>query len=150
MGLVNAEPRWLSELVVWGPVPRIAATKVGVVATWTRSFQGEAGELVSLLELVRRKIGMSINGGIEIKSHCPYFHKVGEYIFALCPHSRSYLIKGIITDRGSQHSHMQNPCWPPPYGVLRCGRWSTASKKQYKDQLVADNSSENVEESKSS
>ena len=61
----------------------MAATKVEVLASWTSSFQGEAGELVLYLELARRKIVMDIEGHIQMKSHCPYFHKVGEYIFGL-------------------------------------------------------------------
>lgn len=61
----------------------MAATKVEVLAAWTSSFQGEAEEFILLLELARRRIRTDINCGIEMKSHCPYFHKADEYIFGL-------------------------------------------------------------------
>lgn len=65
MGLVHAEPHWLSELGGLRACASMAATKVGVLVAWISSFQGEAGELVLLLELARRRLEWILMGGTD-------------------------------------------------------------------------------------
>lgn len=83
----------------------MTATEVGVLAAWTSSFEGEAGELVLQLEPARRRTRTAIKGGIAMESPHPCSHEVGDYVFWFATPFRklfsllkaSQLITGPIT-----------------------------------------------------
>lgn len=57
-GTYEFKSHYMSELDVWGSIPRMAAMEFEVLDVWTSSFQGDADDLFLLLEQARgRSLG---------------------------------------------------------------------------------------------